>query len=218
MLVPLALALLLAPARIDGDVQTDPPFASPAALQRAKDDEALGAKIAAEVNKDDKPTEDKKMQARVERIGNELAAIANAHHLIALWGDKRYTPLHYRFTVIKGSDVNASLPGGYVYVYEGLVKYVESDDELAGVLAHEISHAAFRHVPTMIKKSRELSLITLPLIIASIFAGPQAAILGPGAQLTQQAIGSGWSVDAEKAADYGGFQIMRAASTTRWAC
>ena len=210
MILPLALVLLSAPPRIDGDAQARPPVVTPAQLQASKDDDEMGRKIAIEVDKTNKPTDDLKMQARVDRIGNELAVIANAHQLIATWGDKRFTPFHYRFKVIKSEDVNAfSLPGGYIYVYEGLVKYVESDDELAGVIGHEISHAAFRHVPTLLKKSRQLSLLTLPLIIASIFAGGgQAAILGPLASLGAQAIGSGWSVDAEKAADYGGFQIL----------
>lgn len=210
MVIPLVLALLLTPARYDDDQSSAPPVATPQQLQAAKDDEDFGKKLSAEVDKENKPTDDAKMQGRVDRIGNELAAIANAHHLIATWGDKRFTPLHYHFKVIKGTDVNAfSLPGGYIYVYEGLVKYVESDDELAGVIGHEISHAAFRHVPTMIKKSQQLNLLTLPLILASIFAGQgQAAILGPLAGIGSQAIGSGWSVDAEKAADYGGFQIL----------
>ena len=210
MILSLALMMLSAQPRFDGNEQARPPIATPAQQKAAKDDDDMGRKIAVEVDKTNKPTDDLKMQARVDRIGNELAAIANAHQLIATWGDKRFTPFTYHFKVIKGEDVNAfSLPGGYIYVYEGLVKYVESDDELAGVIGHETSHAAFRHVPTLLKKSRQLSLITLPLIIASIFAGGgQAAILGPLASLGSQAIGSGWSVEAEKAADYGGFQIL----------
>src|SRR6202043_1532595 len=127
-----------APLRIDGGGQNGPPVVEPGHEKAITDDEALGKKFAAQVDKDYKQTDDLKMQARLERIGNELAAIANAHHLIATWGDKRFTPFHYHFKVIKGSDVNAfSLPGGYIYVFEGLVTYVESDDELAGVVGHE---------------------------------------------------------------------------------
>jgi hypothetical protein len=107
--------------------------------------------------------------------------------------------------------VNAfSLPGGFIYVYEGLVKYVESDDELAGVLAHEISHAAFRHVATLQAKESKVSAITLPLVLIGIFAGGGSGAVGALTlgQLAQQAFGSGWSVEAEQASDYGGFQIM----------
>jgi hypothetical protein len=150
------------------------------------------------------------MQARVERIGKELAAIANSHQLIATWGDKRFSPFTYHFKVIQGTDVNAfSLPGGYVYVYEGLVKYCESDDELASVLGHEICHAAFRHVATLTKKSSQLQLLTLPLVLLGILtSGGIGSALIPLGGLLNQAVGSGWSVDAEKAADYGGFQIV----------
>src|SRR5579862_821482 len=193
MFLPLAVALLSMRSHIDGDGQTNPPVVAPGHEKAITDDEAMGKKFAAEVDKQYKPTDDLKMQARVDRIGNELAAIANSHQLKATWGDKRFTPFHYRFEVIKGTDVNAfSLPGGYIYVFEGLVKYVESDDELAGVLGHEISHAAFRHVPTMIKNQTKLTLISLPLMIASILAGGQVGILAPAVSLGSQAIGSGW--------------------------
>jgi len=208
MILTLAVALLSAAPRFDDGGPGDVPVVIPGHEKAIAEDEALGKKFAEEVDKKEKQTDDPKMEARIERIGNELAAIANAHHLIATWGDKRFTPFHYHFKVIKGDDVNAfSLPGGYIYVYEGFVKYAESDDEIAGVLGHEISHAAFRHVAILIKNSQKLNLISLPLMIASIFLG--GAPLGVVTQLTTQAIGSGWSVDAEKAADYGGFQILR---------
>jgi Zn-dependent protease with chaperone function len=211
MILPLALALLSAPMYIDGDQQAKPPVVAPGHAKAITDDEGMRKKFAAQVDKENKPTDDLKMQARVERIGNELAEIANTHQLIATWGDKRFTPFHYHFKVIKGTDVNAfSLPGGYIYVYEGLVTYVESDDELAGVIGHEISHAAFRHVATMIKNANKLDLITLPLMIASIFiGGGQLAPFGSALGLGKQGVESGWSVEAEKAADYGGFQILR---------
>ncbi len=113
--------------------------------------------------------------------------------------------------MLEGDDINAfSLPGGFIYFYEGLLKYIESDHELAGVMAHEVSHAAFRHVATLQREQSRLSAITLPLILIGLLsgteAGANAAIAG---SLTSQAIGSGWSVKAEKSADLGGFQYMR---------
>ena len=194
------------------------PAQTPNAQKNAQADEAkhqrdidndikLGKDYSADVDKETKPSEDKAIIERVQRIGNELAEIANATPITALWGDKRMSKFPYVFKVIQGKDVNAfSLPGGTIYVYEGLVKYVESDDELAGVLSHEISHASLRHVATLQREQSKLSIIQLPLLLLTLLSGrPEALMTG---SLISNAIGSGWSVNAEKAADYGGFQYM----------
>jgi Zn-dependent protease with chaperone function len=170
-------------------------------------DVKLGKEYSADIDKETKPSEDKAIIERVQRIGNELAEIANATPITSLWGDKRMSKFPYVFKVIQGKDVNAfSLPGGTIYVYEGLAKYVESDDELAGVLSHEISHASLRHVATLQREQSKLSIIQLPLLLLTLLSGrPEALMTG---SLISNAIGSGWSVNAEKAADYGGFQYM----------
>lgn len=176
-----------------------------------KTDREVGKKYAAEVDKELKATKDKAMQERVERIGKEMAAIANATHANASWGDKRMNTFDYTFKVVEDKDVNAfSLPGGYIYVYDGLLKFAESDDEIAGVLAHEIAHAAFRHVATLQREQSKLTSIQLPLILLAIFTGGASAAgtAIQGSSLLNQAVGSGWSVKAEQAADYGGFQYM----------
>lgn len=175
-------------------------------------DIALGKEIATEVDKELKASENADMKLRLERIAGDLTLIANQTPVKVTWGDGRLNPFPYRFRLVKGEDVNAfSIPGGYIYVYEGLVKYAESDDELAGVLAHEISHASFRHVATLRREQSKLDAITLPLILISIFSGSAAAQgLGAVGQLTSIAVGSGWSQKAEESADYGAIQYMMA--------
>jgi predicted Zn-dependent protease len=141
-------------------------------------------------------------------LGDKLAAIANVTQVKALWGDKQLSPFDYTFKLVDDKDVNAfSLPGGYVYVNTGLVNYCESDDELAGVLAHEIAHAALRHVATLQHEQEKLTSIQLPLILLAIFTGAAQEGLTV-ANLWGAAKGSGWSVQAEQAADYGGFQFL----------
>jgi len=171
----------------------------------------LGAKYAAEADKTYKKTKNAELQARADRVGGVLAEIARVNNVEVTWGDGRLNPFPYKFTVIEGEDVNAfSLPGGFIYLYEGLLKYCESDDELAGVLAHEIAHASFRHLATLKKEQSKLDAITLPLILLSLLTGGTSA--GPlvyGTVLTGQAIGSGWSVKAEESADFGGFQYLQ---------
>ncbi len=176
-----------------------------------QDDREIGKKAAAEVDKSEKPSDDKVSTERVQRIGKVLATLANQLHTIASYGDGRLNTFDYQFKLIKGKDVNAfSLPGGYIYVYDGLVSYIESDDELAGILAHEISHAKFRHIATITHQQANLDKIALPLVLLSILTGGAAAIMPALTTrgLLQTAEGSGWSVQAETAADFGGLQIL----------
>ncbi len=177
------------------------------------DDKEIGKKAADEYDKQYRPTKDTEAQRRVEEIGAKLALIANANGFEVLWGDKRHSEFEYKFKVVESKDVNAfSLPGGYIYVFQGLVDFCQSDDELAGVLAHEISHASQRHVATLRREQDKLLPITIPIILASIFSGGQNA--GPGIAavgLGTTAATNGWSVKAETSADYGGAQLMVAA-------
>ncbi len=194
---------------------TQPPLVAPdhdpKHLADLEHDDSLGRKYASEVAKEYKVSKNKEYVARVQRIGDEMAAIARVTPVHVQWGDKRLNPFNYSFTVVKGDDVNAfSLPGGRIYVLEGLVKYVETDDELAGVLAHEISHAESRHVATLQHEQTKLERVTLPLVLLSVLAGGaaggvQALEMG---QLVGMAKGSGWSLKAELSADAGGFQYL----------
>jgi len=84
----------------------------------------------------------------------------------------------FRFTVIRNSGINAfATPGGYVYVFRGLINLVETESELAGVLAHEIAHVNARHIASMAEKSGKISIATL----AALLAG---ALFGGGGQAT----------------------------------
>ena len=103
----------------------------------------LGRMNAEENDRQVKLITDSKILERVNRIGGELARIANNYPIPATWGSSQLKPFKYTFKVVDDKDVNAySLPGGFIYVHKGLIDAVRSDDELAGVLAHEIAHAA----------------------------------------------------------------------------
>lgn len=178
-----------------------------------KNDVELGKKYSEQADKELKASTNQEYIDRVARIAGELALIARTTQVECTWGDKRLNPYEYNFKVVENKEVNAfSLPGGYIYVYDGLLKYVESDDELAGVLAHEISHASFRHLATLQREQSKLDIFTLPLILISILAGGSNSSGGTAGvllgNLANQALASGWGQNAERAADYGGFQYM----------
>jgi predicted Zn-dependent protease len=199
---------------------TSDPLAIDAKHQKDIDgDKEQGRKLVETVEKNEKMSKNEDMQKRVQRVGGEMAALANKTHLATLWGDKRFSKFDYDFKVLEGKDVNAfSLPGGHIYVYEGLVNFIQSDDELAAVLGHEVSHAALRHVATLQRDAAKHQAIEIPLIIASILAGGKGQTPLTGISLYNQAVFSGWSINAEKAADYGGFQLMKESPYNPTAC
>ncbi len=74
------------------------------------------------------------LQRYVENLGQKLAAESHRDHL------------EYRFTLLDSPEVNAfALPGGYIYITRGIMAYMNSEEELAGVLGHEIGHVTARH-------------------------------------------------------------------------
>jgi predicted Zn-dependent protease len=81
--------------------------------------------------------------------------------------------LPWRFTVLDTPMINAmALPGGYIYITRGMLEQINSEDELAGVLGHEIAHVTARHSAQQISRSQ---LAQLGMVIGAVAAGPQAA-------------------------------------------
>ena len=97
--------------------------------------------------------QDYELQERVNRIGQSLVAVSDRQDL------------EYTFKVLNCDEVNAlACPGGFVYVFKGLIDYMPSDSELAGVLGHEVSHIVEKHTVHQIEKQL---LTTLLLAVAT---------------------------------------------------
>lgn len=95
---------------------------------------ALGATEAKKVVETSKVSTDKKLQDRVKRIGERIAAVSGR------------SDFAWEFTVIDDATPNAfCLPGGKVFFYTGILKITENDDQIATVMGHEIAHALARH-------------------------------------------------------------------------
>lgn len=85
-----------------------------------------------------------------------------------LWAETARKDVPYNIKVLKDNEINAfSTLGGYVYVNTGILDFVQSDDELAGVIGHETGHIERRHAVQMNNKSQILGLL---LGIASLFS------------------------------------------------
>lgn len=175
----------------------------------------MGEEAAAEVAKENKLSDNAEDLKRVREMGEKLAAVANLKEVSASYGIAKITPFRYTFDIIEAPDVNAfSVPGGRIYVYRGLLDFVQSDQELAGVLAHEIIHASHHHMVYLIAKQSALNNPMGIVALAAILSGARASDLGNimmGLQYYQIARLNGYGMEAERDSDRGAIFYMREA-------
>jgi predicted Zn-dependent protease len=126
-------------------------------------------------------------------------------------------PFQYRFFVIKESTYNAFAgPGGMIFMHSGLIEAMESEDELAGILGHEITHVTSRHISDRIERGKKTGMISLAGLAAAIAlgvagAGDAATAAMMGAQATQATIELAYSREAEMQADQLGVEVLSGA-------
>lgn len=142
-----------------------------------------------------------------------VQALTTAAHARGDLSDELHERFAWRVLLGRDTSINAfALPGGYMGVHLGLLAVVGSRDELASVLAHEISHVTQRHIARMIgQERRNLPLLIGSMVLGALAAGsnPQAAnalILGGQAAVMQSQLG--FSRDMEREADRAGFNLL----------
>jgi beta-barrel assembly-enhancing protease len=119
-----------------------------------------------------------------------------------LWNQVARKDVPYSIKIIKANDVNSfATLGGFIYVYEGLIDFVQSDDELASVIGHETGHIERRHLLTQNSKAQVLGIL---FSIASLFS-PLIYNLGG---LAEAGIMAKVSRENELQADRYGLQLM----------
>lgn len=132
------------------------------------------------------------------------------HYLISPLETKHFP---FNFYVIKDNTLNAFAgPGGRIFIFSGLVDVLDSVDELAAIICHEIGHVSARHLAKRIQQSKKIGLATLACIIAGMFLGGKAAgalITGSMAAGIQTQLS--YSRDDERQADQLGFKYMQSA-------
>jgi predicted Zn-dependent protease len=81
-------------------------------------------------------------------------------------------PFEYHFYVIKNHEYNAfATPAGHVFVNSGLMEAMENEEELAGILSHEIAHVVCRHISQKIDRAQKIGIATLAGVAAGILLG-----------------------------------------------
>ena len=134
------------------------------------------------------------LRSLVKEVGGNIGRNSDRPNLI------------YRIEIVDLPDYNAfAIPGGFVYVHRGLVERMNSVDELASVLSHEIAHVAARHSAAQISKAQLINIGLLGVTIATEGAGQSySPLIDIGATLAF----TKFSRDDEREADHFGTRYM----------
>jgi beta-barrel assembly-enhancing protease len=161
-------------------------------------DVQLGQENAAQVRKQMAVIKDPFLTEYVTRVGKRLVSAREAQE----------SGFPFTFEVVADPSINAfALPGGPMFINTGLLRAVDNEGQLAGVMGHEMSHVILRHGTNQASKSQ---LIELPAVLGSQMAG--SSMMG---KLAQLGIGLGansvllkFSRSAESQADLMGSHLM----------
>jgi predicted Zn-dependent protease len=156
---------------------------------------ALGKQYAQEVERSSKLIDDPVVVEYVNRVGQNLVRNSDAK-------------VPFTIKVIDSDEVNAfALPGGFFYVNSGLILRAQEEAELAGVMAHEISHVTARHATKNETKGQIMQLASIPLILLGP-GGWAGYGIYQGLNIAMPMTYLVFSRAAEKEADYLGVQYM----------
>ena len=156
---------------------------------------ALGKGLAQEVERSSKLIDDPVVTEYVNRVGQNLVRNSDAR-------------VPFTIKVIDSDEVNAfALPGGFFYVNSGLILRAQEESELAGVMAHEISHVTARHGTKNATKGELMQMATIPLMLLGP-VGWAGYGLYEGLNIAIPLTYLKFSRDAEREADFLGLQYM----------
>ncbi len=168
-----------------------------------EEDIKIGRQASQEVPKTMRVIQNNQVQPMLDRILKNLTSQQEAGQY------------PYSIGLVYDPSINAfAYPGGVMFMHTGLIQQAENEDQVAGVLAHEVSHVALRHgVANMVRAQKTQTFAGIGSIIAGIFLGN-----GMAGQLAQMGIGFGAnslmlknSRDAEQQADLLGARMMNSA-------
>jgi len=161
-----------------------------------------GGKSHEEVLKEYGAYADPRLQAYVDGLGQKLSA--QSHRANLKW----------TFTVLDSPEINAfALPGGYVYVTRGIMAYLESEAELAGVMGHEIGHVTARHGAQRATRQQAAGIGVLAAsVLGAVLEGYGVSGAGNLASQVSQTAAAGYiasySRDQESQADQLGAEYL----------
>jgi predicted Zn-dependent protease len=163
-----------------------------------EEERKLGKQIVLEIEAKVGTVKDLTLQHFVEKVGYSLVDQVGT------------TPFEFKFYVINGLDPNAfAVPGGHIFITTGLIVLSENEQEVAGVLGHELAHVMRRHVAQLIEKSKRLNIASMVAMLVAMLAGGGGAGSQAGAAMamaTAEALVLKYTREMEVDADQNGLQ------------
>jgi Zn-dependent protease with chaperone function len=165
-------------------------------------DVQIGREAASEVRRELPMLNDNRVDDYVERIGERLVA--------AIPPQFRHQEFRYTFDVVNQREINAfALPGGPMFLHRGMIEAAKSEGEVAGVMAHEISHVALRHGTAQATKAQKFQIGSIAgQVLGAIIGGAAGSVIAQGSQFGLGAYFLKYGREYEREADLLGAQIM----------
>jgi hypothetical protein len=165
-------------------------------------DVQLGQEAAAEVRKELPMLNDNRVDDYVEDIGRRLVAVIPS--------DLRQPAFRYTFDVVNQKEINAfALPGGPMFLNRGMMEAAKTEGEVAGVMAHELSHVILRHGTAQATKAQKFQIGAVAgQILGAIVGGTAGSVIAQGSQFGLGTYFLRYSREYEREADLLGAQLM----------
>jgi len=167
-----------------------------------QDDVKLGRQAASEVEQQLPLLRDDNITSYVSDIGQRLVS--------AIPAELQHPEFRYTFKVVNVKEINAfALPGGPMFVNRGMIEAARNEGEVAGVVAHELSHVALRHGTAQATKATKYEIGTIAgAVIGAVVGGTAGSVIAQGTQFGLGTAFLRFSREYEKQADLEGSQIM----------
>jgi len=159
-------------------------------------EEKIGRKMADKIEKQYEIIEDSENLDKVKAIGEHLRNISD------------FKQINYQFNIIDREGPNAfAFPGGFIYLTADLFDYIQSDDELAAVIAHEMGHVIYQHSIKQMQDNRKLKLVELFAVLLT--GDPTVGLLG---ELTTITLLNSYRREYEVEADLNALELLHKSS------
>ena len=194
----LAVAVFVMPLAALGQTRVE----MPKNKYSVSDDVQAGQQAAQQVYQQMPILRDSAVDNYVESIGRRLVA--------AIPSEFQQPSFRYSFDVVDARDINAfALPGGPMFVNRGMIEAARTEGEMAGVMAHEISHVALRHATAQATETQKFQIgSVLGQIAGAVIGGGIGQVVAAGSQIGFGAGALKYSRKYETQADILGAQIM----------
>src|SRR3954465_15265007 len=197
------IAVILAASVTAASAQTK--ITAPKNKYSPADDVKIGQEAAQQVQKEMPVMRDEQVNSYLNNIGRRLVT--------AIPSQFQHSEFRYTFTGVNLREINAfALPGGPMYVNRGMIEKAHTEGEVAGVMAHELSHVALRHGTAQQTKATPYEVGTVAgQILGAIVGGGWGQVISQGSQFGIGTAFMKFSREYEKQADLLGARIMAGA-------